>query len=252
MSRRLITAVAMALLVSGCASTKRAEDERNPQDPIERINRGTYAFNSFFDRILFKPVAKGYAFLPRPIKLGVTNFFDNLGTPINILNNLLQGKPRAAGTETGRLLVNSTLGLAGLFDPATRAGIQPREEDFGQTLGVWGVPSGPFFVIPFLGPSSFRDGPGLVVDVYTHPLTYYDNSSVRTKLYVLLAIERRAGVLGAEKALEDAYDEYAFVRDAFLQRRQFLVYDGNPPEEDFEDFEEFEDDFEDEDLSEFE
>jgi len=240
----------MALLVSGCASTKTAETVRNPQDPIERFNRGTYAFNSFFDRFLFRPVAKGYDFLPRPIRMGVGNFFSNLGTPINIINNLLQGKPRAAGTETGRLLLNSTLGLGGLFDPASRAGIQQRDEDFGQTLGVWGVPPGAFVVLPFLGPSSLRDGPGLAVDVYTHPLTYYDNSSVRTKLYVLLAIERRASVLSAEKALEDAYDEYAFVRDAYLQRRVFLVYDGDPPDEDF--YEDFEDDFEDEDLSEFE
>lgn len=245
MRRRILTAVVMALLVSACANTKPTENAGN-SDPIERINRGTYAFNSFFDRILFKHIAKGYNHLPKPMRLGIGNFFSNLGTPVDIINNLLQGKPKAAGVETGRLLLNSTMGLGGLFDPASEVGLKEHSEDFGQTLGAWGASPGPYIVLPLLGPSSLRDGPAQIVDFATHPLLYYDNSSVRDKLSILLSIDRRAGLLSAEKALEDAYDEYAFVRDAYLQRRRFLVYDGDPPDEDFED------DFEEEDLSEFE
>lgn len=242
--------IAVLLIASpGCATT--GENDARPQraDPLERINRGTYAFNKFFDRILLKPVAKGYSYLPKPMRTGVGNFFNNLSTPIDIVNNLLQGKPRGAGTELARLVFNSTIGIGGLFDPATPMGLKEYEEDFGQTLGVWGVPTSPYLVLPFLGPSTIRDGFGTGADIFLRPLTYYENTSVRDKLIILFVVDTRESLFDAEKALEDAFDEYAFVRDAYLQRRRFLLYDGNPPDDDLD---EFEDDIDEEDLSDYE
>lgn len=242
-----IQILAFVLLLSGCATGVRTTDTA---DPAEAVNRGVFAFNQAADRVLLRPIAKGYrTVLPAPAEKGISNFFDNLTTPASIVNNALQGKPRATGTETLRLLINSTAGIGGLFDVAKQAGLSAQREDLGQTFARWGFGPGPYVMLPFLGPATLRDTVGRFGDRALHPLTHYDNTSIRDKLVVLEIVEARAGVLSFDQALEEAIDPYLFLRDAYLQRRDFLIFDGEPPEDlddDYEDFseEEFsEDDF---------
>ena len=220
--------LAVALALTGCASNG------VPDDPLEPFNRGVYKFNDAVDRAVLKPVAKGYdAVLPGPAKTGVRNFFANLNDVTVVANDVLQLKLQQGTSDVLRLAFNSTFGLFGLLDIASEMGLRKHDEDFGQTLGHWGVESGPYLVLPFLGPSDFRDTFGYVVDTeYTDLLRRQNDISTRNPALVLRVISRRADLLGAQQAVESAaLDEYAFTRDFYLERRRSLVYDGKPPEE---------------------
>lgn len=229
--------LATLLIVSGCATTSQSGDVN---DPLEGYNRAMYSFNDHADRIIIKPAAKVYnTVIPEPISHGVSNFFSNLNEITVILNDLLQLKFGQAFHDTGRFVLNSTVGIGGLFDVAGYAGYEKHEEDFGQSLGVWGVGPGPYLVLPIFGPRDLRDTVGLVGDYFTDPVTYIDDNGTRNAFRAVRAVDTRANLLKAEKVLDEAaIDEYTYVRDAYLQRRQNLVYDGNPPEEDFDVFSE--------------
>jgi phospholipid-binding lipoprotein MlaA len=237
---RLTAPLASLLLISvlsGCASVP--DDQRTESDPWEPMNRTLFDVNTTFDKVTLKPLAKGYQkVFPRPVRTGVTNFMRNLATPRSVINNFLQGKPRYGFTELARLVINSTFGIGGLMDIATDAGLEAHREDFGQTLAVWGVPSGPYVIVPFLAPATLRDAVAIPVDIASSLLYHYDVSSVRDKLYILRAIELRERLLVTEKFLDDSKDRYITVRESFLQNREFSIYDGNPPEDD-EFFDEF-------------
>lgn len=227
---------AAILLTSACATI---EGPADPQDPFESFNRSMYNFNSSVDKHVMKPVAEGYTkVIPAPARTGVNNFFANLGDVSVIANDLLQLKPIQALSDLTRLVVNSTIGLYGLIDVATPMGLRKHNEDFGQTLGYWGIGDSPYLVLPFFGPSSIRDGVGLYTDntrfspIYTQDL----DSRTENTLTVTKAISTRANLLSASRLLDTAaLDEYIFLRDAYLQRRRYLVYDGDPPRETFND-----------------
>ncbi len=223
--------VSLALL-GGCASTN-----NNPQDPLEPMNRAIYSFNDGVDKVLMKPVAEVYReVLPQFARTGVSNFFANINDVLIALNNLLQGKLPNAVSDVGRVVVNTTVGILGLFDVATEIGLEKHNEDFGQTLGYWGVSTGPYLVLPFFGPSNVRDGLGRMVDHQTDPITYVDPSRDRNQLWLARIVSTRAGLLDASNIMETAaLDPYEFLRDAYLQRRRNLVYDGNPPPEKYDD-----------------
>jgi phospholipid-binding lipoprotein MlaA len=226
--RALLVAAAISVsLLGGCATNG------NPRDPFEPVNRAVYQFNDGFDKLIAKPAAEFYeAVVPGVIRTGVGNFFSNLNDVIVALNNLLQGKVPEAINDAGRVLVNTTLGVFGVMDPATALGVEKHNEDFGQTLGYWGLGSGPYIVLPFLGPSSARDTVGWVGDVYAWPGTYLEPSRDRNILIGARFIAARADLLRASSLLETAaLDPYEFLRDAYLQRRNNLVHDGNPPED---------------------
>jgi len=213
-------------LLGGCATAEN-------RDPIEGFNRAMYAFNEGLDTVLIKPVAQGYdAVLPTPVRTGVTNFFGNIADLFIGVNNLLQGKPDQAVSDIGRVLINSTVGILGLFDVATEAGLEKHEEDFGQTFGRWGVGDGAYVVVPFFGPRTVRDTVGLVLDVKADPVARIDDIPTRNTLLALRIIDTRADLLPADKVIEEAaLDKYSYVRDGYLQRRRNLIYDGNPPRE---------------------
>ncbi|GED21794.1 MlaA family lipoprotein [Halomonas halmophila] len=229
-ARPLLAGLALVVL-SGCATTQ-SSAPANPEDPWEGFNRGVFAFNETLDRYALKPVAQGYRFVtPDPVETGVGNFFSNLGEIRTTLNSLLQGKGSNASASTGRFLLNSTVGVLGVFDVASQIGLHAREEDFGQTLGSWGVASGPYLVLPLLGPSTLRDTGGLPVDMYTYPTTYIEDDAVRYSLTGLRVIDTRAGLLDQEKLIQG--DRYSFIRDSWLQRRHFEVNDGELGEDPF-------------------
>jgi phospholipid-binding lipoprotein MlaA len=220
-----------ALSLSACV-TLPPNTKRVPQDPWESWNRGVYKFNDKLDRAIAKPVTKAYVrVVPQPVRIGVSNFFENLNTPTVMINDALQGKLLAAGNDLGRFLLNSTLGLGGILDPATPVGLAHNDEDFGQTLGRWGVHPGPFVELPILGPSDLRDAPSKFVDSYTNPRQYVKNSYVKYGLYLPYLVDKRAALLSLDDTLSRVYDPYAFVRDAYLQRRAYLVSDGKVTEE---------------------
>jgi phospholipid-binding lipoprotein MlaA len=225
--------VAVAVL-AGC-STMRSPD---PRDPWEGLNRATYEFNDGFDKALLKPVAEGYRFvLPTPARTAVTNFFANLKDPWIALNQLMQGKPRLAIDDLGRFVWNSTFGLLGLIDVASDMGLPKHNEDFGQTLAVWGADFGPYLVLPILGPSSVRDGVGLIPDAYAYLpwqipkwADFEHRVTWQWSLTGLDLVQTRANLLDASDILEEAaLDRYAFLRNAYFQRRRYLIYDGDPP-----------------------
>lgn len=196
----------------------------NP-DPWEGFNRQVFRFNDTLDRYALKPVAKGYRKVtPRPLRSGITNFFRNLRMPVVMLNDLLQGKVRAAGHDVSSFVVNSTVGLAGLIDVSGRAGIPRHDEDFGQTLGVWGVPGGPYVVLPFFGPSTVRDSGGLAVDMVSDPISWRFEEGVTVGLWAVKAVNTRANLLDVEEIVQG--DRYLFLRDLYLQSRDFAVKDG--------------------------
>jgi len=223
-----------ALVLTGCASTA-----NNPKDPWEGYNRAMYSFNDTVDRAVVKPVAKGYeAAAPLPVKVGVGNFFGNIGDVWVGVNNLLQGKVVAGASDFGRVLVNTSVGILGFFDVASPLGLERHEEDFGQTLGRWGVGDGPYVVLPVFGPKTLRDTAGFGVDTLVDPLGHKDNDThiaERNSAMGLRLIHARAELLPAEKVIDDAAtDRYAYLRDAYLQRRLSLIHDGNPPRERFD------------------
>lgn len=240
---RILLAIA-AVALTGCASTQ----AKNPADPLESFNRGVYQFNDALDKAVAKPVAQGYdAVMPKPGKIMVSNFFSNLDDVIVTANDLLQLKFAQAASDGSRFLFNTTFGVFGLFDVASR--LEKHNEDFGQTLGYWGIGSGPYIVLPILGPSSVRDGIGLYVDSRPSKLRRVSHMRTRNQLYLTKAIDRRAQLLEQEKVLDEAViDRYQFIRDAYQLRRQSLVYDGNPPRERYEDYEDEEEDIDNEQV----
>ncbi len=222
----------LTVLLTACASIQQTERVAKI-DPFERVNRAVFSFNETADEYVIKPVAEAYKFvLPEFVRTGVTNFFSNINDVLIAANNLLQGKPSNAASDIGRFLVNSTIGILGLFDVATDMGLDKNREDFGQTLGVWGVADGPYMVLPFFGASNARDTVGLVVDIETDFMLNTNKLDSDEKLAVngLRVINRRADLLDAGQLLEDAaFDKYSFVRDGYIQRRRSQVYDGEPP-----------------------
>jgi phospholipid-binding lipoprotein MlaA len=216
-----------AALLAGCAGAGPV----NPQDPWEGMNRKTYAFNDALDAAVLKPVAQGYVkVVPGFAREGVVNFYSNLEDIATSLNNLLQGKVKDGAGDAGRFVVNTVFGVFGLWDVATPMGLEKHYEDFGQTLGWWGVHPGPYLVIPFLGPSTARDAPAKAVDPAWLYSRAFDTEWSYWSYWTLGKVSTRAGLFQAEGVLEEAaLDKYSFIRDAWLQRRRNMVYDGNPP-----------------------
>ena len=216
-------------LMGGCASVP--DEYRDPRDPLESYNRGVHGFNTAVDNAILKPVAKGYqAITPEPVDRGITNFFNNIADVTSAVNNLLQFKLSRAGSDVGRIAVNTTVGVLGFFDVASNMGLPSYKEDFGQTLGYWGGEPSPYLVLPFLGPSTLRDTIGLGGDVVTSPLFSLDKNQVYWGLVALDVVDTRADLLTAGALLEGAaLDPYIFVRDAYLQRRRNQIFDGRPP-----------------------
>jgi phospholipid-binding lipoprotein MlaA len=234
--RIVFIVLALSGLLTGCAALP--PGERDPRDRFERTNRAVYRFNDGLDRNIARPLAKGYVKVtPAPVRTGVSNFFQNLFYPTVIVNDLLQGKLRSFGGDTARLVVNTTLGIGGLFDPATQMGLPAGDEDFGQTLGRWGVPMGPYVVLPVFGPSSARDTVGFAGDWFTDPKNYVRNTYVSVGLSGASLLDLRAELLATDEVLARSYDPYVFVRNAYLRRREFQVKDGTPAD-DVEIFEE--------------
>lgn len=221
-----IALFSLCLMLAGCASTPR--EDPHPRDPWEGYNRAMFKFNDAVDQTILKPVAEGYEKgVPQPVRTGIGNFFSNLNDVVILFNNLLQLKGHDAASDLTRLIMNSTWGVFGIFDVATPMGLEKNNEDFGQTLGAWGVPSGPYLVLPLLGPSTLRDTPARVVDVVTSPLYYHDDSAQRNIASGVNLVHQRASFLATERAMEDMItDRYAALRDAYLQRRDYLVRDG--------------------------
>lgn len=203
-------------------------------DPIEPVNRVIFSFNDKLDQYVLRPVAQGYVdVVPRLVRTGVSNVFGNISDMFSALNNALQGKSEPLGNDLGRVLVNSTFGLGGIFDIAGEGGVEKSGEDFGQTLGYWGLGPGPYLVLPILGPSSVRDTAGLIVQGYLDPVNQVTPNPNKYELIGARAIDARAGLLGTEDLVAGAaLDRYTFIRSAYTQRRRSLVYDGKPPKDD--------------------
>ena len=216
------------VLLAGCASVPGPPDER---DPFESYNRAMYSFNDTVDQAVVRPVAQAYKdYLPNMVQTGISNFFDNIGDLNVMVNNLLQLKIENAVSDFGRILWNSTVGIFGLIDVASHMGLQKHDEDFGQTFAVWGMPEGPYIVLPLLGPSTGRDTVGWVGDIYVDPLFQIKDNNTYWGAVALRFVDTRADLLSASRILEQAaIDPYVFVRDAYLQHRRNLIYDGNPP-----------------------
>lgn len=227
---KILLSCLLVMLATGCATLEN-------KDPLETVNRGVYKFNDVADDAVFKPVAKAYkAITPSPIRKGINNFFSNLTSLTTVLNDILQLKFAHAFTDAGRFVINSTFGLAGFIDVASMDNIPRHTEDFGQTLGHWGVDNGPYLVLPFLGPSTLRDTTGLVVDTATSdPITYTHNIGeirLHNQLRAMQFLDKRTELLDAKDIADDAsLDAYAFTRDAYLQRRASQVQDGLVPNE---------------------
>ena len=219
-----VTALLVAvLLLTGCAGA------RSPDDPLEPLNRGIYRFNDSIDKAVIKPVAKGYnTVMPLPGKIMVGNFISNLDDVLVTTNDLLQFKFSQAASDGARVLFNTTFGVFGLFNVTQR--LEKHNEDFGQTLGYWGMGSGPYLMLPILGPSSVRDGTGLYVDGFASVPYNTNHIPTRNQYYAASGIHRRSAILDQEKVLDEAMiDRYGFIRDTYLLHRKSLVYDGNPP-----------------------
>jgi phospholipid-binding lipoprotein MlaA len=231
---RRIFAILVILLGAGCASAP--QDERDPRDPFEGLNRGVYKFNDTFDEYLARPVARTYVkVLHQEIRTRIGNFFANLADPLIGVNNFLQGKFEDGVNDWARFAFNSTFGLLGMHDVASEWGYEKHNEDFGQTFGRWGAGPGPYLVLPIFGSSTVRDGLGLGVDMYADPMGEIRPINLRNSLIVVRAVNVRADLLEASRILEEAaLDRYVFQRDAYLQRRRSLIYDGRPPREKLE------------------
>jgi phospholipid-binding lipoprotein MlaA len=219
--------LALTVLCTGCATA------RDPRDPLEPLNRKVFEFNDALDKAVTKPIAKGYrAVVPTPVRGGITNFFGNFRDVTTAVNNLLQLKVPRAASDLGRIVINSTVGILGFFDVASRLGLEKHDEDFGQTLGHYGAGPGPFVMLPLLGPSTARDTVGLVGDYFTDPEFYlFTHTPESYVVFGTRVINLRANLLAIEGVLDQTgLDRYSFLRDAYLQRRRNQVYDGNPPE----------------------
>jgi phospholipid-binding lipoprotein MlaA len=214
-----------ALLLGGCAAAPSRDD------PFEPLNRAAYQFHDAVDTAVVKPAIKAYIeAVPAPVRTGVSNFFNNIDDLFSAVNDALQGKPEKFSNDLGRVLLNTAFGVGGIFDLASMVGIERGNEDFGQTFGVWGAPQGPYFFIPFLGPTTLRDGTGLAIRFAAGPIGQIHDIPVRNSIYGIGAVDLRAQAEAAGQLVETAaLDRYLFIRNAYLQRRRYLVYDGKPP-----------------------
>jgi phospholipid-binding lipoprotein MlaA len=233
-------AMALTLAVAGCATLPNGKPDS--RDRFERFNRSVYKFNTALDHAILRPVARTYVRVtPQPVRTSISNFLGNLAYPVTLVNNFLQGKLHDGMTDAARLLVNSTIGIGGLFDPASGMGLERHQEDFGQTMGWYGMHSGPYLMLPFLGPSTMRDAVGLVPDyLLLHEIDavklFDNNQYVEWSLFAIDAVDRRTQLLDQDPILERTYDPYAFLRNAYLQRRDYLIHDGaSSPADDFPD-----------------
>ena len=231
--RLILVCLLGSALLPGCATTGSMDEYK---DPFEKYNRAIYKFNDGFDKALLQPVAKGYRkIIPSPVRRSVGNFFRNLLEPTTIINDLLQGKFEQAVNDTLRLVYNTSFGLLGLFDVATAIGIERHQEDFGQTFAVWGFKPGPYIMLPFLGPTNFRDGVGLLPYYFaTDPRLYNSDTTINVALILTNAVDSRSQLLTGSKLLELQLDPYSFLRETYNQRRINLIYDGDPPLEEFQ------------------
>ena len=224
-----MAALVLACGVAGVAGVAQAQ----VYDPLEPVNRVIFTVNDTLDRAIVRPVAQVYVdVVPRLVRNGVSNVFGNISDAFSAVNNLLQGKREALGTDLGRVLVNSTFGIGGIFDIASEGNIEKHDEDFGQTLGYWGMGPGPYLVLPILGPSNVRDTAGLIVQGYLDPVNQVTPPENQWELIVLRALDTRARLLGTEDLVQGAaLDKYTFIRSAYTQRRRSQVYDGKPPKD---------------------
>jgi phospholipid-binding lipoprotein MlaA len=223
---KFLPLVFAAALAAGSAQAQPAND------PLEPVNRAIFSFNEALDRAVLAPVARGYqAVVPELVRAGVSNFFGNFGDGWSAINQLLQGKGEAAATMTMRVATNTLFGIGGIFDVASDLGMERRSEDFGQTLGWWGMPAGPYLVWPLLGPSTLRDSAGRPLDIAWSPSAVVNDSTAGVSLSLLNLVDTRANLLSASRVVDGiALDKYSFIRDAYVARRRNLVYDGSPPE----------------------
>lgn len=228
-SRLPVALMGACMLLAGCASVP-PDYTTQTKDPWEKMNRAVYSFNDKLDKDVARPVATAYVrAVPAPARNRFHDFINNLGEPIVIINDALQGKFKQTLQDTGRFLVNTTVGLVGLFDPASEIGLPHHDEDLSQTLAHWGVPSGPYLVLPVLGPSTVRDTGSLYADVSADPLYKDMAPRYRNAATIMNGVDTRAGLMQANASIDSAYDPYAFVRDAYIQNRRYKIYDGNPP-----------------------
>ena len=234
---RLLIIAATTLLLSACASQGGTYSEPHPDDPWEGFNRGVWAFNRGLDKAIVKPIAQGYHYVtPNFIEDGISNFVDNLTYTITVANLLLQGRFRDFGTALGRLVLNSTFGLGGLVDVASVEGIAKHDEDFGQTFAVWGWADSPYMMLPFLGPSTLRDGIGLVPEIWTDGVSIIARKEDRYEPLIGSILSARVNLLDRDDEIDEAVDSYLFVRDAWLQNRRFKISNGNNELPDYEFF----------------
>jgi phospholipid-binding lipoprotein MlaA len=227
--RRIAIPLFAATLLAGCAAAPSRDD------PFEPMNRASYAVHEVVDGYVVKPVAQAYVdYAPKLVQMGIRNFFNNIDDFFSFINDVLQNKPDKAGNDLGRVITNTGFGLLGLIDIASDAGIPKGNEDFGQTFGYWGIPQGPYLFVPLIGPTTVRDGTGLIIRYYLGPTTYLvEDVPLRNVLYFLGALDLRVQALDASKMVDQAaIDRYTFIRRAYLQRREYLVHDGNPPRKD--------------------
>jgi phospholipid-binding lipoprotein MlaA len=222
---RPLAAVLVSAVLDGCAGSPSRDD------PFEPVNRASYRVHEVVDGQIVKPIAQAYVdYAPRLVQQGLRNFFGNIDDFISFINGVLQNKPEKAGHDLGRVITNTGFGLLGLIDIASDAGVPKGNEDFGQTFGYWGIPQGPYLFIPVFGPTTVRDGTGVVVRAYASPIGYIEDVATRNILWGLGVLDARAAALQAESLVDQAsLDRYTFIRRAYLQRRQYLVYDGQPP-----------------------
>jgi phospholipid-binding lipoprotein MlaA len=228
--RHLLAVAAILVLIcgsAGCATLP--PGERDPRDHVERFNRTMYKFNTALDHAVMRPVARGYVRVtPAPVRTGISNFLSNLSYTRTIVNDFFQAQFKDFGSDVARLVVNTTVGIGGLLDPATRIGLRKHDRDFGQTLGKWGAHTGSYLVLPLLGPSDVRDALGMVPDRFATIDGYLRGVALNVSLFALRTLDTRANALPTDSTVESAYDPYAFVRSAWFQQRAYKVNEGNP------------------------
>jgi phospholipid-binding lipoprotein MlaA len=224
--RRWAVMSGVVALLGGCATTATSRE-----DPFEPMNRVSYRVHEVVDGKIVKPAVQAYVdYTPRLVRLAISNFFSNIDDVFSVINDFLQWKLDKAGNDMGRVITNTGFGILGLIDIASDAGIEKGGEDFGQTFGVWGIPQGPYLFIPVFGPTTVRDGTGWIIRGYANPVGYVPDVSTRNILWTLNLVDLRASALQAETLVSQAaIDPYTFIRRAYLQRREYLVYDGKPP-----------------------
>ncbi len=252
MKTSLISLILTLSLITGCATTSKhdqtqysaesstsAESNEVNIDPLEKMNRAVYGFNTALDKAIIRPVARGYQkVLPKPVRNGVANFFSNLFEPTSTVNALLQGKPKLAAKSLGRFLINSTVGVLGIFDVATPMDLPEHNEDFGQTFAVWGVGSGPYIMLPFLGPSNLRDFGGTIVRYALTDVTGALDADIAAMTTTLRLVDTRSRFLSFDETLNLQVDPYAFIRESYAQARLRAIHDGTLPETEVDEFEE--------------